>query len=338
MMGKRGVTAVVSGVLVSAALAFGGVASAATTVGNSCTPNEALEAEALVVGLANAPSNPLPVAVPSAGVITSWTFNGLSFPTSASFKAQLKVLRPTSTPEQFTVAGETALTPVVVGINTFPARIPVQAGDLIAEAGLVTKEGESKPMVEFCKGLAAFERIGATPNGALGTSVMVVEEESTLGVPITVAVEPDADHDGYGDETQDQCPTDATTQGPCPTKAAPPAPAPITLSASAAAKKGLVTVTLTTSAQATVSVGGTVKLGKGKTTTLSGGTQIVAPGTLAKFTVLFPAKLKAALKQTPKSKKLSLALTASAPGAASTSITVKVPGQQKPAPKHHHRG
>jgi hypothetical protein len=31
-----------------------------------------------------------------------------------------------------------------------------------------------------------------------------------------VFVEPDADHDGFGDETQDQCPTDASTQGPCP--------------------------------------------------------------------------------------------------------------------------
>jgi hypothetical protein len=28
-------------------------------------------------------------------------------------------------------------------------------------------------------------------------------------------IEPDADHDGFGDETQDQCPTQATTQGPC---------------------------------------------------------------------------------------------------------------------------
>jgi hypothetical protein len=35
-------------------------------------------------------------------------------------------------------------------------------------------------------------------------------------------VETDADHDGYGDETQDQCPTDASTHGPCPTSTPPP--------------------------------------------------------------------------------------------------------------------
>ena len=35
-------------------------------------------------------------------------------------------------------------------------------------------------------------------------------------VTIQYTIEPDADHDGYGDETQDLCPTDATTHGPCP--------------------------------------------------------------------------------------------------------------------------
>jgi hypothetical protein len=37
-------------------------------------------------------------------------------------------------------------------------------------------------------------------------------------------VETDADHDGYGDDTQDQCPTDASTHGPCPTTGPPPPP------------------------------------------------------------------------------------------------------------------
>jgi hypothetical protein len=41
-----------------------------------------------------------------------------------------------------------------------------------------------------------------------------------LDQPVEVAynadVEPDADQDGYGDETQDLCPTSATTALPCP--------------------------------------------------------------------------------------------------------------------------
>jgi hypothetical protein len=41
-------------------------------------------------------------------------------------------------------------------------------------------------------------------------------------VNVAATIEPDADEDGFGDETQDQCPTDASTQGPCPPDAEPP--------------------------------------------------------------------------------------------------------------------
>ena len=37
-----------------------------------------------------------------------------------------------------------------------------------------------------------------------------------LQLNVSAILEPDADGDGFGDETQDQCPTDASTQGPCP--------------------------------------------------------------------------------------------------------------------------
>ena len=37
-------------------------------------------------------------------------------------------------------------------------------------------------------------------------------------------LEADADRDGFGDETQDQCPTDASTQGACPVTPVTPAP------------------------------------------------------------------------------------------------------------------
>ena len=41
---------------------------------------------------------------------------------------------------------------------------------------------------------------------------------------MNASIEPDADDVGYGDETQDGCPTAASTAGPCP----PPPPAPNT--------------------------------------------------------------------------------------------------------------
>ena len=39
---------------------------------------------------------------------------------------------------------------------------------------------------------------------------------------LSATLEPDADHDDFGDESQDQCPTNASTQGACPVTPATP--------------------------------------------------------------------------------------------------------------------
>jgi len=309
------------------ALIFSGSASAGTVVGNNCGANTTV-VDATIVSLKNPAGYPLPSAIPSSGVITSWTFN-IPFELELAVDAQLKVFAPTGVPNGFKVVGESALSPVTTGLNTTLTRIPVENGDLIGSTVVVNNSGKVEQGDYFCETDEPGDEIAVFPgNPAAGSTVAPTMRRTGFQNPVTVTVEPDADGDGYGDETQDKCPTDASTQGPCP---APPAP--ITLSASAAAKKGLVTVSLTSTAQATVTIGGSVKLGKGKTVKLSGGTQIVAPGTLAKFTVLFPAKLKAALKKLSPSKKLTLSLTATAPGATTKDLTVKVPGQKKRAGK-----
>jgi hypothetical protein len=333
---RRGSMLAIVGIVMTAAM-FSQSASAATAVGNSCAGNRSTEEEQAVVSLANGGGSP--AAIPVDGVITSWTFNVITVP-PGFLSMQLKVFRPTSVPGQLQVVGESALTPVSGGTNTFLTRIPVKTGDLIGNIGLLNTGAESGYRGIYCESGTVGGKIGVIAgNPITGATVPIKEETPEAGDPITVTVEPDADGDGYGDETQDKCPTDASTQGPCPVKAAPPAPTPpITLSASGAAKKGLVTVTVTSSAQASVTLAGTVKLGKGKSVTLSGGTQTVTPGSLAKFVVLFPAKLKARLKQLPPAQKLSLSLTASAPGATSTSLTVNVKGQKKSKPRQHPKG
>ncbi len=219
-----------------------------------------------------------------------------------TLQAKLKVFERAAGPGQFKVVGESDLKTVGIGVFTNPTRVPVKSGDLLGNSLFASVEGLSAIGAFFC----------VTGDPGVGAIVSTLALEPGRQNPITVTVEPDADGDGYGDETQDKCPTDASAQGTCP--APPPPAAPITLGATALAKKGFVTVALTASAQANVTVAGSVKLGKGSSAKLSGGTQIVAPGTLAKFTVLFPAKLKKALQRLPKSKKLTLALTAGAPG------------------------
>jgi hypothetical protein len=330
MRGRR--VALTVGCVMTTAMIFSGSASAGTVVGSNCGGTTSI-GNGIVISL----KSPAGSAIPSNGVITSWTYSlGLPIPPEYSVSAQLKVFAPTAVASQFKVVGESALSQVGSGATTNLTRIPVEAGDLLGSGVLVIHEGKTEQGAIFCETKNPGDEIGEIPGDPVtGVTASTATTEAGLQNPVTVNVEPDADHDGYGDETQDKCPTDASTQGPCPT---PPPPAvPITLSASAAAQKGLVTVTLTSSAQATVSVGGTVKLAKGKTAKLSGGTQIVAPGSLAKFTIVFPAKLKTALKKTPPNKKLTLSLSASAPGATTKSLMVKVPGQEKPAPRHHRR-
>ncbi|HJZ38017.1 MAG TPA: hypothetical protein VJ204_17235 [Solirubrobacterales bacterium] len=321
-----------------------GSASAATVVGSNC-PAKTTAAAVSVVSLKNPAGYPLPSAIPSAGVITSWTFTvGGIVPPEFQVTEKLKVFAPTETPGQLKVVGESPAT-ISSSSTTSAVRIPVQSGDLLGSSLSLLNNGKLEQGAFYCDTENPGDEIATVSGDPItGSTVSTLSTEAGLQNPIVVSVEPDADGDGYGDETQDQCPTDASTHGPCPAPKdapAPPAPtaptAPISLSASAAAKKAFLTVSLTTTAQASVTVTGTATIGKGKTVKLSGNTQTVALGALAKFTVLFPAKLKAALKQLPTSKKLTIDLSASAPGATTKTLTVRVPGQMKPEKKRHVR-
>jgi hypothetical protein len=59
------------------------------------------------------------------------------------------------------------------------------------------------------------EETGAPADPPPGTRV-TYEPGSNHQIDVSAVLEADADHDGFGDETQDQCPTNGTTQGPCP--------------------------------------------------------------------------------------------------------------------------
>jgi hypothetical protein len=322
------------GAVMSVGLMFVGSASAATIVGNNCSGDES-GVGLSVIALKNPPGYPLPSVIPSAGVITSWTFRLKQEIPLAVLKAQLKVFEPEGL--GYTVVGESEMSEVGLGTYTFPTRIRVWGGDLLGSSVEATNGlgGRSVQGFIVCATGRRGEVALVSGNPRFAATVAPVSIWDAQN-PISVTVEPDADRDGYGDETQDQCPTDASTQGPCPVEATPtpPAPAP-TLSDSEATHKGSVTVTVTADAQATVTVAGTVKLDHGKTAKLSGGTQVVSPGSRAQFAVRFPASVKAALRALPTTRKLVLHLSVSASGTQTKTLTVRVPGEMKPAKKRH---
>jgi len=296
-------------------------ASAATEIGNNCVATTAPPGYTMVQ-LAKAPGSSLPLAATGPGVVTKWKVRLPSVP--GTFPQTLKVFRPVGG-NAFNVIAENTQN-IGTGESTFDVRVPVQAGDRLGLYGSGS--------------LGALACVTSNTADVLGTFIGNIPIGSTqnftanpgLQVAVSGLVEPDADGDGYGDETQDKCPQNAAVQVPCPV---------VALSTSASAKRGLANVLITASSQAAVTVGGTVKLGKGKTATLSGGTQVVLPGVISKFTLLFGQKLKEKLKSLSRKRSLTLNLTASAPnvvGAPTVSaLSVKLKGQKKPK-RHRPKG
>ncbi|MEA2426631.1 MAG: hypothetical protein QOF37_259 [Thermoleophilaceae bacterium] len=144
-----------------------------------------------------------PYAATSDGVITSWSINA----GTGSGQAELRLYRATSSASQYVIAGVSGYQTLTTGrVNTFPTQIPVQAGDKL---GLKINGNPEAAGAGGSGDIAGF--VG---DGSPGTSVSL-GGTGAARMNESAVLEPDADRDGFGDETQDQCPSDPTTQGPC---------------------------------------------------------------------------------------------------------------------------
>jgi hypothetical protein len=153
------------------------------------------------------------------GVLTRWRFHSSTdVPAGA---VRLKIFRHTGTGLAYEVLAESS--PKTLDPDTayeFNERIPVNAGDLLgltaiadAEVGITTPSTPGNQIAQFGG--------GDIPVGQTGTATIAWPN---LRVSVAATVESDADNDGYGDDTQDACPTDASRQGPCPATADKRAP------------------------------------------------------------------------------------------------------------------
>jgi hypothetical protein len=165
-------------------------------------------------------SGPSYVVPPGGGVITSWRAGGLD----GDRNLALRVFTGDPTGTSFTPVAESPTETFPGGMNpSFPTRISVSGGELL---GLDIPAG---PNVNGC----IYAGAGSGNTWSLADSVMPVgQTETHTAIPdgrlnVSAVLEPDADHDGFGDETQDQCPTDASIQGACPVTPVTPAP-PVT--------------------------------------------------------------------------------------------------------------
>ena len=228
------VTAVVS---VTALLIAAPAASAWITVGGTPATPSAVTADSCDPGTYAVTATAVPprYEIPGDGVLTSWrTFATISANVGPE---RLKVITPVSA-TTFKVVGASAYVNSYATVDnavlSFPTRIPVLAGDLVALGVGPTSPTQSRPHCLFNPSLTGqyLTRLGAddpvSPAALLtwGPAPPIPQYR----VSVSAVLEPDLDHDGFGDETQDRCVTTAGTVNGCP-PAAPattptPAPAP----------------------------------------------------------------------------------------------------------------
>lgn len=144
---------------------------------------------------------------PSAGVITEWSFLADNNPAAI----KLKVARNT-TGDQFRTIGSSSLeTPTANQLNTYSdVRIPVIAGDVIGLSNSISGRNCGR---RIDAGGFDYHFLNADP--APGATNTYTPAFNTVQFDIAAVLEPDADKDEFGDESQDNCPTDPQTQGQC---------------------------------------------------------------------------------------------------------------------------
>ena len=154
--------------------------------------------------------------VPSNGVVVRWRVRRAA--QTFTPEIHLRVIRGT------TGAGSSAAAtlPAAAGTYEFPTRLPVLAGDqlgldvigvpasLLPPRGIeVVHSGTAGDLLDtWIPPLA--EGVATTPDP---------DNADSMELTINADIEPDADFDGFGDETQDLCPTSPATQAACVTAA-----------------------------------------------------------------------------------------------------------------------
>jgi uncharacterized repeat protein (TIGR01451 family) len=198
-----------SAILVSAATVALSVmpplASAATTLGETGASTTACGSNTLWQS-GVAPGGPSYTAQ-SGGVLTSWSYQALAPADQITFT----VFRATNTAGQMKVVAEDSQTMTPNKVNTFLIRIPVQPGDIL---GSISGNGSQNCWHTTSSG-------ADTVNGCsfcsppVGGTVTGHGDQGNTRLNESATLEPDGDGDGFGDETQDRCPTDPTTHDTC---------------------------------------------------------------------------------------------------------------------------
>jgi hypothetical protein len=147
------------------------------------------------------------LTAPFDGVVLRWAFKGSSGPTTD----RLQILRAGG--DGFDVVAQSATASSVSSTESLiggATRLAIKAGDRIGASA--TNNVPSRLLPNGSSRVAQYTTI---PNSGdhLGPPALESPQEALFAA----VIEPDADHDNFGDTTEDQCTIDPTTQGPCTT-------------------------------------------------------------------------------------------------------------------------
>lgn len=143
-----------------------------------------------------------PVSVPSDGVVVRWRVRG------SAGALQLQVLRPVGDGSYTAISSSSRPLVSTSDIQSFDARVAVKAGDVLA-----IRIGSSSTLGWRTNNGAA--DADWEPAISTGETRQPSSTTTTLEDLYNADVEPDADGDGYGDESQDGCPGDPTSHITC---------------------------------------------------------------------------------------------------------------------------
>ena len=181
-------------------------AGSVITLGQAIAPNGAcgpVNATTVQTQVSSGPGYVTPIA----GVITGFSY----YASATAGTIRLVFLRPGSVAGHYDSIGYTSPFAVTAStLNTFPIRTKISAGVTLA---LFTTNS-----LMGCR----TSGFAATDTEAAAAFDPVTESDfqpgvanSNFRVDLAVTMEPDADNDGYGDVTQDLCPTSDLTHASC---------------------------------------------------------------------------------------------------------------------------
>jgi len=159
-----------------------------------------------------------PYEVPSpGGVITSWSHRGRS---GSGGSGRLHIWREAPGVFSFTLVGASVVEDFNAAglVDSFLTRLPVSTGDKL---GLRAAEmGAVGCIYGGMSGDDVYANLGGEPSFGGETSFGIIAGDNLVNV--SAVLEPDADGDGFGDESQDGCPGQSGPDDGCPSPSSPP--------------------------------------------------------------------------------------------------------------------